>query len=616
MALSGNLKTNSYDGRYYTLTWSATQSIPNNQSTIAWEVSCAGGVGWYAERTLKVVLGGKTLINKTDRVERNAGKVASGSFVLTHSATGALSISGSMEVAVYTSAVNCKASGSWALNNIPRAASISTATNFNDEDNPTITYSNPLGNNVTSLKACIANVGGSVIYAEYRDISKTGISYTFNLTDAERSALRSAAANSNSIEVMFYVTTVYGGVTYYSTLKKTMSIINATPTFTSSVKDTGAASTVLTGATAGNVSMIKGFNYMECSMVATAYKGATIKSYKISNGSNVVNAATATFNNSEHNSFKFEVWDSRGNYNTYTQEIRMIDYLAPTCSVEARIALGDADSTTANITFTTKGNVFNGSFGAISNSLSLDYTISNDAGEIAASGSLEAIYNGNTYSAEKLVEGLDYRKSYIVYVAAHDAINSGIPANSKMLKAIPVFDWSEEDFNFNVPINMNGNTILRDNADYGHTVLAANGGSVYIRPNGADSSEAEFRLYPNGTVSINGSNMADFVVEQGTSGIWEYTKWNSGRCELYGLDTKSITISLQNGNIYYSNNIQISFPFEITNKMIWVDTQDYWCIGKASYGTSTTAMVYRVFRGQAMTEYSITSAILVKGRWK
>lgn len=571
MALSGNLKTNAYDGRYYTLTWSATQSIPNNQSTITWEVSCAGGVGWYAERTLKVVLGGKTLINKTDRVERNAGKVASGSFKLTHSATGALSISGSMEVAVYTSAVNCKASGSWALNNIPRAASISTAPNFNDEDNPAITYSNPLGNNVTSLKACIANVGGSVIYAEYRDISKTGTSYTFNLTEAERGALRSAAANSNSIEVMFYVTTVYSEVTYYSTLKKTMSIINATPTFTSSVKDTGGASTALTGATAGNVSMIKGFNYMECSMVATAYKGATIKSYKISNGSNVVNAATATFNNSEYNSFKFEVWDSRGNYNTYTQEIKMIDYLAPTCSVEARIALGNADSTTANITFTVKGNVFNGSFGAVDNSLSLDYTISNDAGEIAARGSLEAIYNGNTYSAEKLVEGLDYRKSYIVYVAAHDAINSGISANSKMLKAIPVFDWSEEDFNFNVPI------------------------------------------------TIQGFPLADYVIEQGTSGIWTYRKWNSGIAECWAYSQITFDTSTSSSGISGFNMIsaEVPLPFDFlaypssTCNCAWSFTEWVEC-----HCNEHRVLVRQICNTNSMKVNPKYVSIQVIGRWK
>lgn len=356
---------------------------------------------------------------------------------------------------------------------------------------------------------------------------------------------------------------------------------DATPTFTSSVKDTGAASKALTGATAGNVSMIKGFNYMECNMVATAYKGATIKSYKISNGSNVVNAATATFNNSEHNSFKFEVWDSRGNYNSYTQEIRMIDYLAPTCSVEARIALGNADSTTANITFTVKGNVFNGSFGAVDNSLSLDYTISNDAGEIAARGSLEAIYNGNTYSAEKLVEGLDYRKSYIVYVAAHDAINSGISATSKMLKAIPVFDWSEEDFNFNVPITIQGTDVME---------------------------------------TINTLNARDYVIEQGTSGVWSYVKWNSGRCELYAYNPSNIAVNNQQGTaLYRSNVVTLNLPFRVYNMTACVTCTDVnaWASSNTYRSTTgNTAISYVFWRGGSYAAYTWYAYIYITGTWK
>jgi hypothetical protein len=73
---------------------------------------------------------------------------------------------------------------------INRQANILTALNFNDEENPTITYENPAGNNVTSLKVCIASTDGQKIYVPYRDISKIGTSYTFNLTDTERKSLR------------------------------------------------------------------------------------------------------------------------------------------------------------------------------------------------------------------------------------------------------------------------------------------------------------------------------------------------------------------------------------------------------------------------------------------
>ena len=77
MALSDSVSTNGYEGRYYTVSWSASQSVANNTSTISWTLSCAGGSSsWYAERTLVVTVAGKTVVNKADRVTRYAGNIA------------------------------------------------------------------------------------------------------------------------------------------------------------------------------------------------------------------------------------------------------------------------------------------------------------------------------------------------------------------------------------------------------------------------------------------------------------------------------------------------------------------------------------------------------------
>lgn len=568
MALSGSFSTNSYDGRYYTLSWSATQSIANNSSTISWTLSCSGGDSWYAERTLQVTLGGKTLVDKTDRVVRYAGTIASDSFTLTHSSTGALSISGSISAAVYTSSVNCTGSGSWSLDNIPRAAAISTAPNFNDEANPTITYSNPAGNNVTKLEACITWEGAGSNYIPYRDISKTGTSYTFNLTDAERNLLRNASKNSNTMAVKFVICTTIGGNSYWSNASKTLTIVNATPTFTSSVKDTGGFSTALTG---NNQLMIRGFNYMNVSMVATAYKGATIKSYKITNGSNVINAASGGFNNSENNVFKFEVWDSRGNTNSYTTTLDMIDYVPLTCNVDGKILLSTSDSTKASVTFTVQGNYFNGSFGQVNNSLSLDYTLSDEEGNTIATDAIEAALQENTYNIEINIDDLDYRKSYVVYIAAADAINS-IAAQSKTLQATPIFDWGEQDFNFNVPI------------------------------------------------AFNNVPMVDFIEEQGEQDGWFYRKWNSGIAECWKIYYHNgVNAGKNNYNgFYYSDSISVPYPFTFTNlPTVVVDG------GSSSnmnfvrqFGNSLNSANFCVVGMVNVTNTNITVSIRAIGRWK
>lgn len=127
MALSGSLITNSYEGRYYKVSWTATQSIANNQSTVSWTVSCHDGPSWVAERTLKVTMAGTVLINKTNRVERYAGTIASGTLVMTHIADGSYSFPIEIQVAAYTSSVNLTASQWFALNSIPRKSTL-TAT--------------------------------------------------------------------------------------------------------------------------------------------------------------------------------------------------------------------------------------------------------------------------------------------------------------------------------------------------------------------------------------------------------------------------------------------------------------------------------------------------------
>ena len=108
-----------------------------------------------------------------------------------------------------------KPSGSFdvSLPTIPRQANLTSAPNFNDTDNPTINYNNSAGNSVTSLQACIS-LNGSTDNIAYRDIPKTGTSYTFNLTENERNVLRSACPNSNTLSVIFYVRTVIGGNTF------------------------------------------------------------------------------------------------------------------------------------------------------------------------------------------------------------------------------------------------------------------------------------------------------------------------------------------------------------------------------------------------------------------
>ena len=227
------------------------------------------------------------------------------------------------------------------LDKIPRQATITGANNFTDIQNPTITYSNPAGNNVTSLQACIS-LNGSTDNIEYRDIPMTSTSYTFNLTEAERNILRQATPDSNTLAVYFYIKTVIGGTAFYSNIAKNMTIVNANPTFNTTYQDTN--STTL-GITQNNQLIIQNNSNLSIEISgATAYKYATLISASVNVNGNITtqnfssNSTSLTFNigivNVSNNlSVPVTIKDSRGNTKTITLQVQILSWSLPTAII-------------------------------------------------------------------------------------------------------------------------------------------------------------------------------------------------------------------------------------------------------------------------------------------
>lgn len=58
---------------------------------------------------------------------------------------------------------------------------------------------------------------------------------------------------------------------------------------------------------------------------------------------------------------------------------------------------------------------------------------------------------------------------------------------------------------------------------------------------------------------VGTSAVADYVVEQGTSGIWTYRKWNSGLSECFGGLSVSPTSPSSEGSLYFKG-VGVSYP--------------------------------------------------------
>lgn len=488
-------------------------SVANNTSSISWsfKLSPIGKWNWSYDNTVPVTytvtINGTSYsgnIMKYDGV--STVTVKSGTNTIAHNTDGTKTISYSFSVSSLDLSFltgSASASGSMALTSIPRKATITAAPDFTDEGNPTITYSNPAGSAVTSLQACISLTGANDDVL-YRDISKTGSSYTFNLTDAERKTLRKAVISGNTVSVKFFVRTIIGDTTYHSSVTKTLTLVNYMPTLAPVAKDIGDVTTKLTG---DSNKIIKYFNYISIATGAAARKEATISSQSVSCGGKSITTATGALQNVESAEFNFSVTDNRGNTTTQTVKKTLIEYIKLTCNLSATIAL--EGETTSKLSFTISGKYFNGSFGAVINTLTVQYRYKQDDGNYSDWVNVAATASNNTYTATGSISNLPYESSYTIQARAIDKIyTSGLDSVEKTVKTIPVFDWSGEDFNFNVPVTIKGSSITEEVLYNGSSVadvvtLAADASNFryieiyYVDNNGLGNGFA--RIYnPNG----------------------------------------------------------------------------------------------------------------------
>lgn len=608
MALSGTVYGSvPYNSNHYTyyFTWSATQDIEKNQSTITvkhyWGKIGGNTFNSTANRDYGITIDGSTssgskvmdfdpwpqdpiISSYSHTVDHNPD----GTKTLTIS-TWANGRAGSFGPSASTAdADDCKASAKITLDTIPRGATLSAAPNFNDEENPTITYNSPAGNSVSSLQACIATKGSDGVWygteVAYRDISKTGTSYTFNLTSAERTALRKKAT-SNTLSVRFYVKTVIGNNSFYSSLDKTLTIKNPNPTISATVEDSNSATIALTG---DKNKLVKYYSNAKYAITATAKKEATIKTYGVVCGAKTASTATGTLNAVESGSFTFTVKDSRGNTVSTTVNKTLIPYVKLTCNLAANNPTADG-----KMALKINGNYFNGSFGATSNTLQVQFRYKENDGAYGAWTAASPTISGNTYNATVNLTGLNYQSNYTFQARAIDKINpNGVNSDEKRVKTIPVFDWGENDFTFNVPV-----------------VFAAG--------------------YTDTAAVIDDEPIGDYVVEQGTKTVdgfvWTYRKWNSGVAECWGISSISTAVSTAWGALFASGYIAATdktFPFTFkevpnVNATLSGNGAGAFLIASGSGSPSTTSTgIYEIARGTSLSSGTFKINYQVKGRWK
>lgn len=128
--------------------------------------------------------------------------------------------------------------------------------------------------------------------------------------------------------------------------------------------------------------------------------------------------------------------------------------------------------------------------------------------------------------------------------------------------------------------------------------------------------DADFK----GAVSLNITKLgiADYIVEQGNSGIWTYKKWNSGIVEAWANVSTTQAIATALGSVYRAPNaVTTNFPFTITQPKVHLASQSGVVNGAYIAELSNASFKwYPIKYGKDTASKVRTIAAYVNGKWK
>lgn len=226
---------------------------------------------------------------------------------------------------------------------------------------------------------------------------------------------------------------------------------DAKPEIKSTVATTDAISLQLSGNTS---TIISGVSNVQIHLSAAPTPGAYTKDKWCQNLPNYYSdrqGTTQTFIGHNNGVFRFGATDTRNRSAVKTITLAAIDYRSPTISID-----GIEINTSGVATIDISGTWFKGSFGKVSNDITVSYRYK--ANSSSSWGSWTTIPNvtkndDGTFSVTVTKNGLSYTETYNFEARVQDAINT-VSSKEYIAKSLPVFDWSSDDFNFNVPVSV------------------------------------------------------------------------------------------------------------------------------------------------------------------
>ena len=552
MADSFALASDIYEGRYMRLSCYQTKDIKNNCSEITWVLESIGGTSnYYATGPTSVTINGNNVYYE-GRVEWTAKRFpvakgsVSGTIKVYHDALGKASIPVSFITRVYYGDAKEYGGTTWELDSIPRAASVTDAPLYfaSNSQPPAINYSNPAGDNVSSVQICIADSNAYKIYVPYRPLEKNGTYYQFTKEDVETLM----SITGNQLNLTFVIMTNINGTNLHHFLPSTFTMVEdetTKPTLTmSAALNNGSLPSQFNGL------YIQGKSKIDVELSAQGKYKATINNYSttLDGRTYTSNKFTTEVIQSEGNiSLKASIKDSRGFTRSDSKTINVISYSKPLVipiGSESSILCYRSDENGNRIGNSTsvwvkaqrnyqpvKSNGVQKNFCALQWRRKLVSESWDDKNTNHKWKDLIPKTNTTTteYNAMLSGEVFELTKSYTIQIMAIDDIGE---------KDVKTFEIPTQDVALH---------------------LGKGGKNVAVGTYCDYSEDYTFysdwkAIFDKGIfIGENKYPMNDFVIERGTSGIWTYEKWASGKAVCWGVTNAELfSIDTEYSSVYYS----------------------------------------------------------------
>ena len=436
--------TYSSNFKLYVVLTETNVSVANNTSQIQYNVYCqsSGSGSISSNHYLYFNINGNDKKNETVKVNVSSPNayiaIASGTTeAIAHNSDGSKSVSFSAQIKASSYGVSASLSGTFTLTTIARASSVSGGSG-NIGSTSTISISRASSSFTHTLRYTFGTLSGTIA-------TGVGTTYTWTIPTTFYAQIPNAKIGQGTI----YCDT-YSGSTLVGT-KSTLFTATATegncrPTVSATIKDTNSTTTALTG---NSSKLVKYKSTAQLVITSTVKNSASIKSVTV-NGTNVGTSGTITLNYSNVSTASFTIvtTDSRGYTNTsYVLTPSYVNYVPLTLNAN----FFRPQPTTGEVQLTYSGNYFNGSFGSVSNTLTITwkYKKSTDS-SYTTGGTITPTISGNKISSATISLGtdFDYQTAYNFQITATDKLTT-VTNTYTVSVGMPVFHWGKNFMSVN-----------------------------------------------------------------------------------------------------------------------------------------------------------------------